>query len=581
MSDREFTNDRNSEVVPFYGEAEWHDTSEPYDAITAEGNGQDIPDGLPFEADETDDAPAIPPSDVPIGLGDAATKAALGDAEDRSQEVIADPELATLLQQGAAAMGDRALDRVLRANAPFNRPIIIVNEDGSERQEDNWDNKRVLEDLPAYCGAAEAAQIDIEQATDLLVHAMGAVRYPASGSRGLVPKLTKALEASSGAEAGVSQEQLAGLKDMITKASPSDVIEMSVSAYTAARKAGVSAEESVRLVGDHLDTANPRQLGYMMYHFRDALAALDAAGVDPQTTAAVFDHIRDMHPEYRGEAYERVKHALTLEGPASGRTPSEMMQDIARRLRDEETNPPSELPSSEVETEIFAPREQRDSHFREVPGQLENRCTPYRTQRTWSEGVADLARLTDASYARGDAVSEGHWVFDPQTDTWYSHGGETRYVAPGRIRHTSINYDVSELSDTPYSVHIHPKDFAILADKYGFVFPTNADYRAAATLLESTQDSVPMRSFISHPLGLTEFTYPSNPVAMRQVADTFEALRTRFFDQFSDEHHIMAVGNAIGPENFARESVDAINQLLPEGFEIRFYPRGTNPQDIR
>jgi hypothetical protein len=382
----------------------------------------------------------------------------------------------------------------------------------------------------------------------------------------------------------IEPNQLVEIKELVTKAGQDDVIEMGLSAYESALRAGLPHEDSLRLVNDHIDTANYRQLGYMMYHFRDALRALDSGNIDPAATVEVFDLIRDMHPEYRAEAYDAVRDAIVFGAAAHEKSPNDMMRDLAEQLRAGDSQQVAgEITSGQPDTAegvVIAPREQRDTYFPEVPGNLENRALPYRTTRSFEDGIRDIERLTHSQSWHGDTVSEGHWVYDPESSTWYSHGGETYGVGPDRVRHTSIGYDVSELSSTPRSIHIHPEEFAMRSDKYGFVFPTNADYRAAAYMLENAHHPVQMRSFISHPLGITEFTYPTDPQAIRAVAETFEQLRNDFFDRFQGEDHVLAVAQAVGAETFAQMSVAEIRAALPPGFTLRYYPPGTSIDQI-
>jgi hypothetical protein len=510
----------------------------------------------------------------------APSPAIIGEAD-----IVTDPELAGLLHSGLETLGEAELDKVLRANEPFNHPVTVVHEDGSETYEPHFSNKNLLRELPALTESAAAAGVTPEQATDVLTHAMGSVNYP-DIDHGLLPKqLARTFQAAADTGEPFVPDQLAGIKDMVTKAGHDDVIEMSLSSYEAARRAGISHEDSLRLVNDHIDTANYRQLGYKMYHFRDALRALDSGGIDPAVTVDVFDQIRDMHPEYRGDTYDDVSAAIVFGSAANEKSPNDMMRDVAERLRaGGDQQAAGEITSGQSDTGegiIIAPREQRDTYFPEVPGNLQNRALPYRTERSFGDGMRDIERLTHNRSTNGEVVSEGHWVYDPESSNWYSHGGESYSVGPGRYRHTSIGYDVSELSSTPRSIHIHPEEYAMRSDKYGFVFPTNADYRAAAYMIENAHDPVQMRSFISHPLGVTEFTYPSgDPQAIRAVAETFEQLRNSFFDNFQGEDHVLAVAGAVGPEAFAQMSVAEVRAMLPPGFTLHYYPPGTNIDQI-
>lgn len=502
-------------------------------------------------------------------------------------EVITDPELAELVDRGLQVMGAAALDRVLQANDRFDGPATIIGDDRSWRRVEHFSHRRMLQEIPQAAQAGVAAGLSEENLADLIAHCLGAVKYShITQSDLVVANLTRALESTAASGEPLTAAQITSLKDLIAKAGEDDIIEMTLSAYDCGRRAGLSFEDSARLVEDHIDTANSRQLGYMMYKFRDALRSLDATGADPALIVEVFDKIRDMHPEFRGNTYEDIKYLVTFGAAAAQKTPGEMMHEVAMRLRTGEGEATAQLLSGQAEgtggvAEVFVLREQRDRYFREAPGRLESRAAPYRTRRSFTDGMKDLQRLTDASGARGELVSEGHWVYDPQTDVWYSHGGETRYLGNGRIRHTRINYDVSELSATPYSMHLHPSEYATGADKYGFVFPTNADFRAVASMIENARGETRLRSFIFHPLGVTEFVYPNDPGALRRMGEEFETIRNDFFSLYSDTDEILYEGNAMGVEPFAQWCVSSVNSSLPAGFELRFHPRGTDFEQIR
>jgi hypothetical protein len=321
-----------------------------------------------------------------------------------------------------------------------------------------------------------------------------------------------------------------------------------------------------------------------MHHLTTALKALDTANVEPGLVKEVFQKIEGLHPEDRTDTYEDLKDVLVFGCPSQGIAPAELLEALAQRTRKGDNidvalkqimdTPP--VGASESQPTPFAPSEARDKLFALKPGPLENTALPHRTQRSLKDGLEDITQLTHANSQRGDIVSEGAWVYDPASSTWYSHGGETVAI-PNGMRHTpAIRYDASQLSETPYSLHIHPADYARHSDKYGFVFPSNADYRAAATIIEDAQNPVALRSFISHPLGLTEFTYPQDTAAIRQVSEVFEDIRNQLFGLFGDERNIIREAQHVGDENFVNDCVRHINRSLPPGFAIRYYPRGSD-----
>jgi hypothetical protein len=524
----------------------------------------------------------VPPTQDPPP--EAAGTADSGDNPE-GNKIITDPELVDLLSKGTQAVGQQALDTLLRTNERFNQHVTPVHHaDGSVTYDPNHAHKELLRELPGYTHAAGEASVTPDQATDVLTHAMDAQSWPDLPSLGtgdtLASHLTKIFDASAAKGEAVTPADLDNLKQLISQASENSVIPMTLASQAAGIRAGLSMADSTALVQGHLATANIR-IGSNMHHFRDALQALDSAGIDPSTTQQVFQQVQNMHAERRLDVYDAIKeYTIFGTGRDDMSTPDERMGHIAAHLQPDMSGKDLINTLRRDDTlgdhpQPYHPGERRDRHFREVPGPLENRAVPYRTPGSFDEGMRDIRRLTFADDWRGDVVSEGHWVHDGDTDTWYSLGGETTKTTDMEgttTHHSSPYYDISQLSEVPRSVHIHPDRHLTGADKFGHALPTNADYNAAARIIDEATNPMRLRSFISHAYGVTEFTYPQNPNAMRQVAQVFEDIRTEFFSRFGGENQILQVARRMGDQAFAAACVDHLNSQLPPGFSLRYYP---------
>jgi hypothetical protein len=503
-----------------------------------------------------------------------------------SQGYVTDPELVALLDAASQQVGPDVLNRLLETHDPFNHTVWVHDEYGNVRPDNYFGHRLFLRDLPRYADAARKAGLSIEQMEGLLTHTLQAEQYPdIPGSQNVTAYLTKAVEASVRSEEQLTEDDVARLRGMITKAGPDDAIELSFATYTAGREAGLDLEASVNIVEGHLATANYRQIGYNMWTLIEALRALNVGTVDPALTTEVFGALEHEHPEYRKDSYMHLKDTLEILCPARGETPQELMQTLATHLRsglsfddalDRVVDGGTPLPSGDEHVTVIVPREEQERYFPRQRGELKHGVLPYQVERSLNDGLRDLEKLTQARSNRGDVVAEGAWAFDPDSSTWYSLGGSTTYI-PSGARHSSIAYDLSRLSDKPHVFHIHPNEFAIGADQYGFVFPSNADYRSVATIMQDAERPIHPRSFISHPFGVTEFTFPDDPQRIQEVAEVFQGMRDALFARFGhDSRDIQDAALRIGKEQFVAMMVRDVNAHLPEGFAIRLHPQGAD-----
>jgi hypothetical protein len=522
------------------------------------------------------------PTTEPVG---AAAMQGVG-----SEGVIADPHLASLLTQSVEAVGPERLERLLRLNEPFNVTRPRLDESGRWADDEQNGNRTFLTELLACAEAAKGASVSPEQLEDLVHTVLKDVVIPdIIRSSDMTAPLTRALQVSAAAGEQLTPEDLAKLKLLIETGAPEGVVRESLGAYAAAREAGLSFDDSTNLVLDYLRTANIR-VAYDMWRFNEALHALNVATVDPDLIKEVFGVIEGQGSDTRNTMYTDLKDSIELLCPLRGITPAELLSAIAIQLRaglsfDQAINRVIErgggLPSADETVSVIIPSEQQERHFPTQEGPLRHAVHPYQTRRSLNDGLRDLERLTGARRLRAEVVAEGRWAFDPQSGTWYSMGGSTTYI-PERaaVQHRGLQYDLGQLSPSPYVFRIHPEDYAVRGDRFGFVFPTAADYRDAARSINGAASPIQQRSFISHPIGITEFTYPHDTARIAEVAEVFEGVKDELFGAFGHHDGIMYVANQIGQERLARIMVDEVNSRLPEGFYISLHPRGVDLEEV-
>jgi hypothetical protein len=515
-----------------------------------------------------------------------------GEGKNNQQKQVTDPQLADLLIGGAQAIGQEALDKVLAANERFRKPnAVTLNTDGTHTPEPEYANKTLLGELPAYAAAATEVALDPAQASELLTHAMDSQKYPDDpyvSSNVVAIGLTRALTAAAEGGDTIGPEQFDSLKQLVSKASDWNALSGSLDSYAAARQAGLSHADSVQVIDGYLDTVTSREAQTSMDRFRDTLRAFNGAAASPSDIVDIVRSLERVPEAERQHMYGYFRRAVTFRGPTAPQGPGQVTNHIAERLRAgvsnrqimSELRNPLALGSAEnSQSAAFTVQERINRFFPDKPGALEHRALPYRTPRSLRDGIADLQKLALADgRRRGEVVAEGSWIYDPHRSTWYSMGGETSLIPDISnklvvgMRHTAIERDISDLSTDPMSFHIHPADFGSHSDKYSFAFPTAADYHATAKTIENASQPIALRSFISHGMGLTEFTYPtSDPAAIRQVAETFEDLRAQFTRRFDSERHLVETGRAIGNQAMLRAWLRDVNRRLPPGFKIQVY----------
>lgn len=517
-----------------------------------------------------------------------------------SGERVSDSRLSELINRNNHILGPQRLDRIVTANQRFNHEVTVHQEDGTTVLDSDFELKKLLAEIPGYVFAAGRAGLNADQSTDLVVHTLNAQKYDFLFPEMDILLLGRAFDQEGKNGNTIRKGDLSKIRKMISFGAEEGVLDASIYGFTIARKIGLPMEDSIALIMSHPELEGIAA-GYSMPPFNEALHSISIAKVDPELVLKTFRALGGKRPWFRTGAFRTFENVITFGCPAMGITPQEIMQgyfvqgqneDISEyysRILDDDQD---KLPGHPV-VEVLD-QDAKNSYFISKNGELEHAALPYMTKRSLREGVDDLAELALARGDRWETVGEGSWVFAPESEIWYSLGGRTD-VEIGRVRHNYINYDISQLSSSPFLFHIHPADLEIMlqsptADfpdrkyrdhltKFLSSTPSRADYENVAVLIDKSVNPVYPRSFIVHSLGVTEFTYPLDVDQLKQMATDARDIRDRAILAFPWR----AITNArhwTEQVTVVKDLVEDLNYILPEGFSIRFHPSRTPLRDI-
>ncbi len=514
--------------------------------------------------------------------------------EGQPEQQVTDREVAALLIATSEQLGAEQVDRILSANQDFNGSGRSVRDttDGQVYHDPHYSNRRLLRELVPLADAADQLGANPKSVADAVAHTLDQVWYKEyTHSDLLVAQLADTFGNLAQCRQPLTSEDIADLQTLATEAAGAGGLQEALMIVRAATATGATLHEGVHLARQQVVSTGASILRSQANDMVGALQALNVVRPLSSFTGEIFDALAAVDFRERPEAYQLFRRIMGFVGPASGRSALETVASIINYTR--ETHSIQEAlhrvvsDSNRLEsTSVIHPELARDRYFTPHRGELVHSITPYRTGRRLNDGVRDLERLTFASRPRGDIVAEGAWVFDPAINTWYSLGGETERInAIGespQVRVTVVPYDVSMLSDTPLLFHMHPDGFTPEEhDKVGFAFPTSVDIAAAGAMEQSAERPVPLRSFIAHPLGITEYTHPADNDAIQQVAGGFDALRDQVIaTMFTSHDHLRRAVAEQGAERITRKLIAEINGYLPEGFSIIMYPQGADMEAI-
>ncbi len=506
-----------------------------------------------------------------------------------------DGELSDLVASAGQHLTDEDLTRLLAAQKRFDGPVTMLE---TGEVVEHYRLRRTFKLLPEYMQAASVAGLTYKQANAVLHKYFTSEPYEFNDPSLLIHLLGRAYRQAAASGVKISQS-IGTFKKMIALGAKSGVVDGNVYAFTIALRLGLSVDQACRIVM-RIPEAEGGAAGYPVPHFNDAIKSMLPARVNPDLVVEAFDVLGGDRPWMNMGDYQGFKQLMTYGCPILGITPNEMLAKFVARAKNRRRRTPLlETVASKIESDqndCVTVSHPRDRYFTETSGKLEHAAQPYRNQRSLNDGIRDLETLAIASHGDWDEVGMGMWVFDPASSTWYSLGGELELpgmanILSGRanyVRHNFVRYDISELSATPLLFHVNPEglDSFIAPSRESMAFPrlrdnitkfltatpSRADYETAAELLKGSHHSVPLRSFIAHKLGVTEFSYPADIERIEDMKVRARDIRDQVMVECDPLDIVINYGFETLP--FVQRLMGELNSRLPQGFGIVMYPTG-------
>lgn len=512
-----------------------------------------------------------------------------------------DDELNELATRAAQAIGVDGLIQVIE-HQRCNHPMVITEEDGFSWTDEHFSLKQVLAELPEYWCQAQLIGLNLDQALEIMMELMENDSDLLISNHALpISLLTQAFNELAQQNEKIDEDGFLQINRMVQlTAQYGDVAVInSLASLKTGIRIGLSVQEVTKIISD-LPEKDGAYCQEVFPPFLQALKALIVTNVLPETVVKVFDALGGKSPYKRKSLYQAFEQAIIFGCPANNWSVKDTLECMSDQIEKGEAiediledviSGINIVQNRDVQI-IFFPNERIENYFAFKEGPLELIGLPYRTKMTFHEGVVDLGKLAKADGLRWEDEGEGFWVYDPDSDWWYSLGGLDEEIAGG-IRHRMIAYDISELSSSPKMFHIHPEGFEVYTrprdkllfppeytdqvSKFITVTPSRADFNAVSDFFYLASKPMLPRSFIQHALGITEFTYPNDPDLIRKLAQDFKAIK----DQAIGDYPWKSLrGYGYSDVNMVLILIDHLNALLSNGFSINLYRNNSSiPKD--
>lgn len=511
-----------------------------------------------------------------------------------------DTELGALASQAVQSLGIDRLDQLVKTYKRFNEPVYVVDEQGVEKRDNNFKLKRLLKEIPDYMENARHVGLTEDQSHELIIHLLKSSPYKFSDQGTSILLMGRAFEVVGQKNELLNNDDFKGLKSLVGDSAKYGVENNAMYAFYLTQKIGLTTKQSIHMISKLID-ADGSVSGYSFGPFCDALKTLNISEVDSELVIKVFDELGGKRPWFNMAKYKAFEDIITFGCPTNLTTPQEVMETILRQVEAGDSIEEAltrilrvdrKLISTEDKFEIVNPQEDIQRYFINKPGNLEIAALPYQTHKPFKEGVRDLEKIAIASFGRWEDVGEGFWVYDQESETWYSLGGQTELMAEA-VRHNMNSYDISQLSDSPTMFHCHPEEFEVMISpprdnnffpdqfrdqvtKFLSATPSRADYIVVADFMEQAKRGINPRSYIVSSLGITEFIYPNNVDQIKQMSVQSRDIRNQALLDFDWERLLDGYNDAL---TVTTELIDLLNQKLPDGFSMKFYSKGSNIEE--
>lgn len=452
-----------------------------------------------------------------------------------------------------------------------------------------WHLRRDFAVIPRFLMAAREGGLSYRESVDLLRAVADTNRYDFGDVDGIIEATAEVMEIAL-RRGNPFNESLPAFKAFLVEARKDGEVDRAFGIVRLGVIAGMTVEQSLDIVQSIYDGHGIAGYVFMaLYDELDALGA-NAAGGDLvyQAVKAVHSNGLDFSDltsllyaaatqttESQTEIFRKFVDALSAtETPArlsNGHEPEEL--DVVTDPYEKAAK--ALLPRS---GDIVAVTKDPGNYFPQIDHEtLVHGVLPYRMNRSLADGLADLRELMETSGV------EGMWVFDPDSETWYSLGGRTKLSA-GRVRHEFIPYDVSALSDRPILIHIHPKDNEVFIapsrDSLAFpqmqkklvsfltAMPSGSDFGMISEIARGSTLPVEMTGLIVTSLGITEFRTPSQVDDIEAFVGSFKYTKGEVLAEFDAERYLTEYGIGEPDFTFVERLLPAVCQKLPSEFEV-------------
>lgn len=499
-------------------------------------------------------------------------------------------ELRSSIVQLNQIIGDNHLLLILQSYERFHQPEVYVeDESGNRSHEPYYELEKYLKEIPNFINIALQAGLTLEQSIELLLHTLNSNPYEFEDNGPITRALTNALSVNV-ADKALDNDGFLKLKELIGLSAKYGVLVSALSTYSYMRRTGISNIDSVTII--ILVLMNLGHLaGYVMSYLKDAAYAFIHSGIDLDLVRRLFQSFVNLEQGNYHYVYPYIEILMAFEYPNNKVYVEELLELIIGAKDNEDAlsaimERESEKASSNGSNILPALE-----YFKPKAGRLEHLAQPYSIKLSLRDGRKDLERLALADPRYGEKVAEGYWVFDPESETWYSFGGITSFERDS-LQHRRLPFSLSPLSKTPYVFHIQPKqleyDFApqrlpfpmsAFTYQLGTLYamtPSRQDYLDSLRQIESEPEIEP-RFFIIHSHGTTEYTVSGDASLLEVLDIKFREIRDQATLNF-DWQKTVSDWNPNKIKNFDRNKLvralmKEINKLLPESAKLKLYPK--------
>ena len=508
-----------------------------------------------------------------------------------------DQKLTELVTENLKYFRKDELEDFLVADKRFNKGPVCVHYKNGKEEKVFWHHLREsLKKLPEYMQIAKSAGLQYETANELLQHTMSSVEYDHEQEYRTILLLTRALNQLTNKED--LDPDIDMLKEMITVGGNANMQEECLDIFSTAKKIGLSTEQACEIIME-LPQKDGKSSAYTFPYFSRALESFSVAKVDPNLLFEAFKLLGGKSPYSSQGNYQIFEILVTFGCPTNKITPNEMLEYFIKHAKitgSADVNIPllktfsDELNSvgQKSSDEVMSKKKETEDYFNKIDENLKFAALPYQTEKSLNRGVRDLGKLAIADvYREIEESGEGMWVFNPDTNIWYSLGGKLE-VTPGRVRHNFVPYDISKLAKNPMLFHVHQEYLDIMIapreknlkspflkeklTKFLLATPSRADYLTTAELTKRSDGVSHSKSHIVHPFGITEFCMPDDPVKIEEMVQKIGDIRDKVIAELDSNKNVANIKNCLNTPEFIQELIEEQNKLLPEDFKIIFHP---------